>query len=151
EPGWAKRWAFARSSPSTSVSTPSSFTSAARANARSSLAGRDGLDVGAVRRDAALDEVEVFQDDLESGNAVAKRRRGVEARAVRADVIEDEVAAQLEDAVEMLHRGDRTRQVLSGSGFCCSSACLKDGLRFCMGRPKRRGAHPGRAKSATTA
>ncbi len=52
------------------------------------------LDVRAIRRDAALNHLEVVQDEPQRRQAVSQRRHRIEPRAVRADVVEDQMTAR---------------------------------------------------------
>src|SRR6266478_1365172 len=79
---------------------------------RLALPDDGGLDVGTVRGDAALDHVEVPQDELDGRYAVAKSGRRIEAGGVGANVVEDEMAARLQNTMEMLCHGEGPRQVL---------------------------------------
>src|SRR5438552_9836667 len=78
----------------------------------SALPDDGGLDVGAVSGDAAVDDVEMTQDELEGRDAVAERRGRVEPGGVGANVVEDQGAPRLEHTVEMPYDRQWARQVL---------------------------------------
>ena len=78
----------------------------------SALPGHRGFQVSAVGRHPSLDDVETAQNELDGRDAVPQRRRGVEPGALRAHVVEHEMAARLQHTMKVLDRGDRAREML---------------------------------------